>query len=99
MTLRGIAALTEGASPSVTTSTMLRWGRAGSLPRACCAGLDLTPYDLDRLEVLRGPQGTVPTVGEGEAGIIRYVLKAPSVRMTSRRASGPTAAGSRVLLR
>ncbi len=77
VTLRGIAALTEGASVGYYLDDA-PMGPSGIFARACCAGLDLTPYDLDRLEVLRGPQGTVYG-GEGEAGIIRYVLKAPSV--------------------
>ncbi len=77
VTLRGIAALTEGSSVGYYLDDA-PMGPSGIFARACCAGLDLTPYDLDRLEVLRGPQGTVYG-GEGEAGIIRYVLKAPSV--------------------
>jgi iron complex outermembrane recepter protein len=39
--------------------------------------LDMMPYELDRIEVLRGPQGTL--YGEGAmGGIIKYVLKTPS---------------------
>jgi iron complex outermembrane recepter protein len=39
--------------------------------------LDMMPYDLDRIEALRGPQGTL--YGEGAmGGIIKYVLKTPS---------------------
>lgn len=39
--------------------------------------LDMLPYDLDRIEVLRGPQGTL--YGEGSmGGLIKYVLKTPS---------------------
>lgn len=39
--------------------------------------LDMLPYDLDRIEVLRGPQGTL--YGEGAmGGLIKYVLKTPS---------------------
>ena len=39
--------------------------------------LDMLPYDLDRLEVLRGPQGTL--YGEGSmGGLVKYVLKTPS---------------------
>jgi iron complex outermembrane receptor protein len=39
--------------------------------------LDMMPYELDRIEVLRGPQGTL--YGEGAmGGIIKYVLKTAS---------------------
>lgn len=39
--------------------------------------LDMLPYDLERIEVLRGPQGTL--YGEGAmGGLIKYVLKTPS---------------------
>jgi iron complex outermembrane recepter protein len=36
--------------------------------------LDMLPYDLDRLEVLRGPQGTLYGAG-AMGGLIKYVLK------------------------
>jgi len=39
--------------------------------------LDMLPYDLDRIEVLRGPQGTLYGAG-AMGGLIKYVLKAPS---------------------
>jgi iron complex outermembrane recepter protein len=39
--------------------------------------LDMLPYDLDRIEVLRGPQGTLYGAGS-MGGIIKYVLKNPS---------------------
>jgi len=45
-------------------------GGAGTL-------LDMLPYDLDRIEVLRGPQGTLYGAG-AMGGLIKYVLKAPS---------------------
>jgi len=39
---------------------------------------DLIPYDLERLEVQRGPQGTLGGQGS-ESGIIKYVLNEPSL--------------------
>ena len=39
--------------------------------------LDMVPYDLERIELLRGPQGTL--YGQGAmGGIVKYVLKKPS---------------------
>jgi outer membrane receptor protein involved in Fe transport len=48
------------------------YGLAAGLP------LDLVPYDLERLELLRGPQGTLYGAA-AEIGLLRYTLKAPSV--------------------
>lgn len=77
VTLRGTAALTEGSSIGYYLDD-IPMGPSSIFARACCTGLDISPYDLDRLEVLRGPQGT--TYGaEGEAGLIRYVLNAPNL--------------------
>jgi iron complex outermembrane recepter protein len=39
--------------------------------------LDLLPYDLDRLELLRGPQGTLYGAG-AMGGLVKYVMKSPS---------------------
>ena len=75
--LRGVAALTEGTTVGYYLDDV-PMGPSGGWARGCCLGLDLTPYDIDRLEVLRGPQGTIYG-GAGEAGIIRYVLKLPNV--------------------
>lgn len=48
---------------------------------------DLMPYDLDRIEVLRGPQGTLygaSTMG----GLIKYVLRDPDLENLSGRIGG-----------
>jgi outer membrane receptor protein involved in Fe transport len=49
-----------------------RWGYAGG------TALDLLPYDLERLEVQRGPQGTFGGA-RAEIGSIKYVLKPPDM--------------------
>ena len=48
---------------------------------------DLNPFDLERVEVLKGPQGTL--FGSGAlAGAVRYVLKKPSLGIWQTKASG-----------
>lgn len=71
--LRGIS--TGGGGPLVGTyldDTPL--GSSSGFARSASFQLDLLPYDLDRLEVLRGPQGTLygaSTMG----GLLKYVLR------------------------
>ena len=45
---------------------------------ACCISLDLMALDLERLEVLRGPQGT-RFGATSQSGTFRYVYKEPSL--------------------
>jgi iron complex outermembrane recepter protein len=40
--------------------------------------LDLLPYDLDRIEVLRGPQGTLYGASS-MGGLVKYVMKSPDL--------------------
>ena len=53
-------------------------GVSGSWAYASSLGLDLPTYDLERFEVLRGPQGTLYGAGS-EIGVIKYVFKQPNV--------------------
>jgi outer membrane receptor protein involved in Fe transport len=48
-------------------------GSSGNYADASEFSLDLLPYDLQRLEVLRGPQGTLYGAGS-MGGLIKYVL-------------------------
>ena len=77
VTLRGIAPL------GITTSVA---SYIDEVPIGSSSGwtvgqtefLDVLPYELDRIEVLRGPQGTLygaSTLG----GMVKYVLKEPSL--------------------
>jgi len=60
----------------VPTTTHGTWGASGYRP------LDLFPYDLERVEVLRGPQGTLygdSTIG----GLVKYVTRGADVNAFS----------------
>lgn len=76
ITLRGIAAIGDGAVVGTyVDDTPL--GASSFYARASAFGLDLMPYDIERVEVLRGPQGTLygaSTMG----GLLKYVFKDPS---------------------
>ena len=75
--LRGIASVSTGASVAayvdetpIGSSSLFNYG-ANTI-------LDLLPYDLERLEVLRGPQGTLYGAG-ALGGLVKYVLKPADV--------------------
>jgi outer membrane receptor protein involved in Fe transport len=62
-------------------------GSSSSFEGARLLTLDLMPYDLSRIEVLRGPQGTLygaSTMG----GLIKYVLDEPDPSHFSARVGG-----------
>jgi outer membrane receptor protein involved in Fe transport len=71
----------EGIAPISSSSEVGTYvndvpvGSSSSFGGAGSATLDLMPYDLERIEVLRGPEGTLygaSTMG----GLVKYVLKA-----------------------
>jgi outer membrane receptor protein involved in Fe transport len=75
--VRGITSLTDASSvvyylDDTPVGSTGNWGHGSEI------SLDLMPFDLDRLELLRGPQGTSHGAA-AETGILRYVLKEPSV--------------------
>jgi outer membrane receptor protein involved in Fe transport len=73
VTLRGIAAVGPGSVVGYyIDDTPL--GSSTNYALATLFALDLMPYDLDRLEVLRGPQGTLYGAG-AMGGLLKYVLK------------------------
>lgn len=53
-------------------------GSSSSFARAGSFVLDLLPYDVQRVEVLRGPQGTLYGAG-AMGGLLKYVLKDPDL--------------------
>lgn len=86
ISLRGIAPI----GPSATVGTYVDDAPVGSsslYARASAFALDLLPYDIERIEVLRGPQGTLygaSSIG----GLLKYVTVTPSVTDFSGKAGG-----------
>jgi outer membrane receptor protein involved in Fe transport len=83
VSMRGIAAL----SPGSTVGTYVDETPIGSnnlYQQATLYTLDLLPYDVERVEVLRGPQGTLYGAG-AMGGLIKYAMKKPDPTMTEFR--------------
>jgi len=81
ITMRGIAAISSGA----TVATLVGdspLGSSGIYQRETVFSLDLLPDDIERVEVLRGPQGTLYGAG-AMGGLLKYVPRDPDV--TTRR--------------
>ena len=75
ITLRGIAPVGPGAVVGYyIDDTPL--GSSSNYGGAREFGLDLMPYDVDHIEVLRGPQGTLYGAG-AMGGLLKYVLRRP----------------------
>jgi hypothetical protein len=75
--IRGVSSITS-ASSVVYYLDDIPIGPTGHWGFSCCAALDLMPFDLERLEVQRGPQGTLGGAG-AEVGSIKYVLNPPNI--------------------
>jgi len=86
LSLRGVAPI----GPSATVGIYLDdapIGSSGIYNRSQTFTLDLLPYDIERLEVLRGPQGTLygaSSIG----GLLKYVTVSPDLNKLSVRANG-----------
>ena len=83
ITLRGVAPLT-GAQTVGFYLDDAPIGSSSIYNRAGSFALDLLPYDIQRVEVLRGPQGTLygaSSIG----GLLKYVTVAPSTSTLSVR--------------
>ncbi|MFR0656931.1 TonB-dependent receptor plug domain-containing protein, partial [Pantoea sp. SIMBA_079] len=53
-------------------------GSSGIYQSAGSLMLDLLPYDISRVEVLRGPQGTLYGAG-AIGGLLKYVTRSPDL--------------------
>ncbi|HKU14165.1 MAG TPA: TonB-dependent receptor [Steroidobacteraceae bacterium] len=109
ITIRGLSSSFENATAAALVATYIDDHPVGSSTkgaRGAMFGLDLMPYDIDRVEVLRGPQGTLygaNTLG----GLIKYVLRKPDLNrfesrvgadLSSTRGSGSPSYGGRAAI-
>lgn len=86
ISLRGIAPISPGANVGTyVDETPL--GSSGIFQREVQFQLDLLPYDVERLEVLRGPQGTLYGAGS-MGGLLKYVTRSPDLDSYEFRAGG-----------
>jgi iron complex outermembrane recepter protein len=74
--LEGIAPISS-ASEVGTYVNDVPVGSSSSFGGGGSGTLDLMPYDVDRIEVLRGPEGTLYGAS-AMGGLVKYVLKSPN---------------------
>ncbi|HBK45059.1 MAG TPA: hypothetical protein DDZ67_01210, partial [Xanthomonadaceae bacterium] len=77
VSMRGISALSSGATVA-TYIDEVPLGASGLYQAANTLALDLLPYDISRVEVLRGPQGTLYGAG-AIGGLLKYVTRTPDL--------------------
>src|SRR5438094_8511914 len=77
ISLRGLAEITSSATVA-TYIDETPMGSSGIYQRADINELDLLPYDIRRIEILRGPQGTLYGANS-IGGLIKYVTVDPSL--------------------
>ena len=75
VSIRGVAALSSGATVASYIDEV-PLGSSGLYQAANIFNLDLLPYDIGRIEVLRGPQGTLYGAG-AIGGLLKYVTRDP----------------------
>lgn len=86
ISLRGVAPIGPSASVGIYLDDA-PIGSSGIYNRSQVFTLDLLPYDIERLEVLRGPQGTLygaSSIG----GLLKYVTVQPDLQQLQVRGTG-----------
>jgi outer membrane receptor protein involved in Fe transport len=81
VTLRGVTPLTGAQTVGIYVDDT-PVGSSSIYARSSLFSLDLLPYDINRIEILRGPQGTLygaSSIG----GLIKYVTVTPNLTRTS----------------
>lgn len=78
--IRGLSAGDESVNASLVGTYLddLPIGASSGQAAASLRGIDLNPFDLDHVEVLKGPQGTLYGAN-AMAGLIKYSLKKPNL--------------------
>lgn len=84
--LRGLAPISSGSTVS-TYIDEIPVGSSGLYQRATTFQLDLLPYDIRRVEILRGPQGTLYGANS-LGGLLKYVTLDPSLSDSEFRFGG-----------
>jgi outer membrane receptor protein involved in Fe transport len=82
ITLRGITTGTQASSTVATYIDDVPIGSSSGFAGSNNFGLDLFPYDLDHVEVLEGPQGTLYGASS-LGGLVKYVTHTPSLTSNS----------------
>lgn len=81
LTIRGVA--TDSAGLGALVATYVDDTQVGSSSAAVEGSvftLDMMPYDIERIEVLNGPQGTLYGAG-AMGGLLKYVFRAPELNV------------------
>ena len=84
ISIRGIAAQSVGATVA-TYIDGVPFGPTSALTENAMFTLDMNPTDLERVEVLKGPQGTLYGASS-MGGLIKYVTRAPDLNNPEFRA-------------
>ncbi len=74
--LRGVSTGTDVSATVVSYIDDVPFGSTNAYNSGASANLDLALFDLDRVEVLKGPQGTIYGAA-AVGGLIKYVTKRP----------------------
>lgn len=87
ISMRGISSLGGTGSVVGTYIDDAPLGSSANFAQASFFALDLLPYDIERIEVLRGPQGTLYGAG-ALGGLVKYVTIPPDLSNFSGRVGG-----------
>ena len=86
--LRGLPALTSGSLVATVIDDSAVGSSAGQTGESAFE-LDMLPFDLERIEILRGPQGTLYGANS-MGGVLKYVTKYPSLTTSEAQVGAET---------